>query len=68
MLIAEMEAIMAVERNGSVCKGNHYVAKVWAVDEPTLYLYSDENNYINCPICVTKKDETTDNGPAAEFK
>ena len=59
---------MADESNCSVCNGNHYVAKVKLVGEPTLYLYSDENNYINCPICVIEKDETTDNGPAAEFK
>ncbi len=59
---------VADESNCSICNGNHYVAKVKPVGEPTLYLYSDENNYINCPICVTQKDETTDNGPAAEFK
>ena len=47
----------------SNCNGNHYVAKVKPVGEPTLYLYSDENNYINCPICIKPDATNTDNGP-----
>ena len=47
----------------SICNGNHYVAKVKPLGEPTLYLYSDENNYINCPICIKPDATNTDNGP-----
>ena len=49
--------------NCNICNGNHYVAKVKPVGEPTLYLYSDENNYINCPICIKPDATNTDNGP-----
>jgi hypothetical protein len=59
---------MAEKSSCSVCNGNHYVAKVKVVNEPTLYLYSDENNYINCPICIKPDATNTDNGPGTNSK
>ena len=56
----------------SVCNGNHYVAKARLVtttdkvsysNHSNINLYSDLNNYINCPICIKPDATNTDNGP-----
>ena len=56
----------------SICNGNHYVAKARLVtttdkvsysNQSNINLYSDLNNYINCPICIKPDATNTDNGP-----
>ena len=56
----------------SICNGNHYVAKARLVtttdkvsysNHSNINLYSDLNNYINCPICIKPDATNTDNGP-----
>ena len=46
------------------CDGNHYVKKVL----PSNVLQLNDDNYMNCPICVIQIDESADNGPVAKFK
>lgn len=47
----------------NVCNGNDYVLKIKVVDGENSHLYSDPNNYINCPICIKPDATNTDNGP-----
>ena len=46
------------------CDGNHYVKKVL----PSNVLQLNDDNYMNCPICVIQIDENADNGPVAKLK
>ena len=58
-----MEEKRADVNSCNVCNGNDYVLKIKVVDGENSHLYSDPNNYINCPICIKPDATNTDNGP-----
>ena len=58
-----MEEKMAGVNNVKTIVRGKTTDKVSYSNHSNINLYSDPNNYINCPICIKPDATNTDNGP-----